>query len=354
MRYKQLGNSGLIISDLCLGTMIFGETGPRSTPTPEACDMVNHFLDVGGNFIDTADVYAGGHTEDIVGGAIRSRRDEVVLATKVRFPTSDVVNDAGLSRHHIMRGVHNSLKRLQTDVIDLLLLHMWDPITPIEETMRALNDLVSEGSVRYLGVSNFKAWQVMKALGVSHNNGYPPFIAGQYQYSLVQRDIEYEFTDLSLSEGMGLTPWGPLGGGFLSGKYKKGEKPDNANAGRIATATDDQAEHWDRRATDRNWQILDAVGDIAEERAASYSQIALAWLRAQPAVSSVILGARTIEQLTDNLGAAHIDLTTEEIEKLNTVSQLPEIYPYGVIERYGQRSLSECKAYRSKSSEKQA
>lgn len=350
MHYKRLGNSGLIVSDLCLGTMIFGETGPRSTPAAEAHDMVRYFLDAGGNFIDTADVYAGGRTEEILGEAVKSRRDDVILATKVRFPTSDGVNDAGLSRHHIMRGVHSSLKRLQTDVIDLLFVHMWDPFTPIEETMRALNDLVSEGSVRYLGVSNFKAWQVMKALGVCQRNGYPVFVAGQYQYSLVQRDIEYEFSDMAPSEGIGLIPWGPLGGGFLSGKYKKGDRPTAAAAGRIATASDEQEEHWGRRATERNWQILDVVGDIAEKRAASYSQVALAWLRAKTTVSSVILGARTLEQLKDNLGAATIELLPEEIARLDSVSQLPELYPYGVIERYGQRSLSDFSAYHGDSS----
>jgi len=353
MHYKRLGNSGLIVSDLGLGTMIFGEQGPRSTPPTEALRMVHHFLDAGGNFIDTADVYSGGNAEKILGETIKSRRDEVIIATKIRFPTSDRVNDAGLSRHHIMRGVHRSLKRLQTDVIDLLFVHMWDPFTPIEETMRALNDLVGEGSVRYLGVSNFKAWQVMKSLGVSDKEGYPRFIAGQYQYSLVQRDIDYEFSDMALSEGIGLTPWGPLGGGFLTGKYKKGERPTDAGAGRIAAATDEQEEHWSRRATERNWQILDVVGDIAEKRAASCSQIALAWLRAQPTVSSVILGARTIEQLTDNLGASTIELVPDEIGNLNSVSHLSEVYPYGVIERYGQRSLSEfCAYHRSKSSSK--
>jgi len=345
MHYKRLGNSGLIVSDLCLGTMIFGEEGPRSTPASEAQKMIHQFLDAGGNFIDTADVYAGGRTEEIVGEAINARRDEVILATKVRFPTSDGKNDAGLSRYHIMNGVYNSLKRLQTDVIDVLFVHMWDPFTPIEETMRALNDLVSEGSVRYLGVSNFKAWQVMKALGISEQNGYPRFIAGQYQYSLVQRGIEYEFSDLCMSEGIGLTPWGPLGGGFLSGKYKKGERPTDASAGRIASASAEQAEHWSRRATERNWQILDVVGGIAELRDASYPQIALAWLRVQPTVSSVILGARTIEQLSDNLGAATIELTTGELEQLNEASQLPEVYPYSVIERYGQRNLSDFSAY---------
>lgn len=336
MHYKRLGNSGLIVSDLCLGTMIFGEEGARSTPVDEATTMIHHFLDAGGNFIDTADVYAGGRSEEIVGRAIRDRRDDVVLATKVRFPTGDGKNDAGLSRRHIMQGVHDSLKRMQTDVIDVLLVHCWDPITPIEETMRALDDLVSEGSVRYLGASNFKAWQVMKALSVSDSKSYARFVAGQYQYSLVQRDIEYEFGDLCVSEGVGLMPWGPLGGGFLSGKYKRGEKPTE---GRIATATEEQAEAWERRATERNWRIIEAVGQVAESRSLSYSQVGLAWLRAQPVVASVILGARTLAQLKDNLGASEVELTQEEMHLLDAASRLPDLYPYSLIETYGQREL---------------
>lgn len=336
MKYKRLGNSGLIVSDLCLGTMIFGEDGTRGTPDDEANAMIHHFLDAGGNFIDTADVYAGGRSEEIVGRAIKERRDEVVLATKLRFPMGNGKNDVGLSRHHIMQGVHDSLKRLETDVIDVLLVHCWDPITPIEETMRALDDLVSEGTVRYLGVSNFKAWQVMKALSVSEKQGYSRFVAGQYQYSLVQRDIEYEFNDFCVSEGLGLMPWGPLGGGFLSGKYKRGERPTE---GRIASATEAQAESWARRATERNWRIIDAVGEVAEGRGVSYPQVALAWLRVQQTVSSVILGARTLAQLKDNLGSSEIELSHEEMTLLNEASRMPELYPYDLIETNGQRKL---------------
>lgn len=336
MQYKRLGNSGLIVSDLGLGTMIFGEDGPRSTPAGEATAMIHHFLDAGGNFIDTADVYAGGRSEEIVGQAIKKRRDEVILATKIRFPTGIGKNEMGLSRHHIMRGVHASLKRLQTDVIDVLFVHCWDPFTPLSETMRALDDLVREGAVRYLGVSNFKAWQVMKALAIGEAQGYTRFVAGQYQYSLVQRDVEYEFDDLCVSEGIGLTPWGPLGGGFLTGKYKRGEHPTE---GRIATATEEQSESWERRATERNWRIIEAVGEVAEGRGISYPQVALAWLRARITVSSVILGTRTMNQLKDNLGSAGIDLTQEELTLLDTASQLPELYPYSMIEAYGRRNL---------------
>lgn len=336
MTYRRLGNSGLIVSDLCLGTMIFGEDGPRSTSPETATRMIHRFLEAGGTFIDTADVYAGGRSEEIIGHALEGRRDDIVLATKVRFPTGDGQNDQGLSRHHIMRGVRASLRRLQADVIDVLYVHCWDPFTPLEETLRALDDLVSQGDVRYVGVSNFKAWQLVKALGISDANGYARFVAGQYQYSLVQRDLEYEFEDLCRTEGVGLVPWGPLGGGFLSGKYRRGERPSE---GRIATATEEQAESWGRRSTDQNWHVLEAVGEIAEERGATYAQIALAWLRAKPTVSSVIIGARTMDQLEDNLGAANLNLTPEEVDVLDAASALPELYPYSMIETYGTRRL---------------
>lgn len=339
MQCNTLGRSGLLVSDICLGTMIFGEESERSTPADEGIKMIHRFLDAGGNHIDTANVYAGGRSEEIVGQGIKGKRNQVVLATKVRFPTGERPNEAGLSRYHIIEGVHASLRRLNTDYIDLYYMHCWDPLTPIEESLRAFDDLVTAGKVRYIGVSNFKAWQLMKALAVSDAHGWTRFVAGQYQYSLVKRDIEYEFTDLCLSEGVGLTPWGPLGGGFLSGKYKRGQQPQ-AGQGRIATTDDETEESWGRRNTERNWCIIDAIGEIAESRGATYSKIALAWLRVQPAVSSVIIGARTMAQLEDNLGAANFDLAMEELAKLDQASRLPELYPYRMIEQYGMRAAN--------------
>jgi aryl-alcohol dehydrogenase-like predicted oxidoreductase len=247
MKYRRLGNSGLMVSELCLGTMIFGEESDRSTDETTAIKMIHRFLDAGGNFIDTADVYADGRSEEIIGEALKGRRDNVVLATKVRFPTSQDPNDAGLSRRHIIAGCEASLRPLGTDYVDLLYVHMWDPLTPVEETLRALDGLVTTGKVRYVGVSNFKAWQVMKALAVSDVHGWARFIAAQYQYSLVVRDIEREFISLFQVEGLGLTPWGPLGGRFLSGKYRRGERPSE---GRIATTPDHTEESWRRRATE--------------------------------------------------------------------------------------------------------
>ena len=333
MKYKPLGRSGLIVSELCLGTMIFGDD-TRGADEPTATRMIHQFLDAGGNFVDTADVYADGRSEVIVGKALKDKRDRVVLATKVRFPMGRDPNDVGLSRRHVIAGCEASLRRLSTDYVDLLYAHMWDPLTPIEETLRAFDDLVTAGKVRYVGVSNFKAWEVMKSLGVSDSHGWARFIAAQYQYSLVVRDIEREFVSLFEAEGLGLVPWGPLGGGFLSGKYRRGERPTE---GRIATTPDHTEEAWQRRATERNWAILDTVGEIAEARGKTYPQVALAWLRAQPTVVAPIIGARTPEQLADNLGAIGWELTAEELDRLDAVSAIEEGYPYRMIREYGKR-----------------
>ncbi len=334
MKFKQLGRSGLLVSDLSLGTMIFGEESERGTSAAEAEHMIHHFLDAGGNCLDTADVYAGGRSEEIIGHAIKGKRDQVVVATKVRFSSGQGKNDQGLSRHHILHAVQASLRRLQTDYIDLYYMHGWDALTPLEESLRTFDDLVTAGKVRYIGVSNFKAWQVMKALALSESNGWIRFVAGQYQYSLVTREIEYELSDLCPSEGMSVTAWGPLGGGLLSGKYQRNQPPQSAAEGRIATTGAENEEAWHRRNTERNWQIVDAVRQIALERGATSSQIALAWVRAQPLVSSVILGAHSLSQLEENLGAADIELTAEEKAKLDRVSALPDLYPYRLIEQW--------------------
>jgi aryl-alcohol dehydrogenase-like predicted oxidoreductase len=333
MECEPLGCSGLMVSELCLGTMIFGDEA-RGTDEPTAMRMIHQFLDAGGNFIDTADVYVGGYSEEITGKALKDRRDRVVLATKVRFAMGDDPNDVGLSRRHVIAGCEASLRRLGTDHVDLLYVHMWDPVTPIEETLRALDDLVTAGEVRYIGVSNFKAWQVMKALAVSDACGWARFIAAQYQYSLVVRDIEREFVSLFEAEELGQVPWGPLGGGFLSGKYRPGDRPTE---GRIATTPHHTEEAWHRRATERNWAIIDAMGDIAAARDKSYPQVALAWLLAQPTVVAPIIGVRTPEQLEDNLGAVGWSLTDEELTRLQEVSAVEEGYPYRMIREYGAR-----------------
>jgi aryl-alcohol dehydrogenase-like predicted oxidoreductase len=334
MKFNQLGRSGLLVSDLCLGAMIFGEESTRGTPPAEAERMINRYLDAGGNFIDTSDVYADGRSEEIVGRVIKEKRDQIVVATKVRFASGQGPNDAGLSRRHILQAAHASLRRLNSDYIDLYYMHGWDALTPLQESLRTFDELVTAGKVRYIGVSNFKAWQVMKALALGDSSEWVRFVAGQYQYSLVKRDIEYEFSDLFLSEGIGLMPWGPLGGGFLSGKYRRDQRPQAASEGRIATTSDDTEEAWQRRNTERNWHIVETVNEVAKERSATTPQVALAWLRAQPMVTSVILGARTLSQLEDNLGAADLELSAEEITKLNQASVPPELYPYNLIEQW--------------------
>jgi aryl-alcohol dehydrogenase-like predicted oxidoreductase len=331
MRYRKLGSSGLLVSELALGTMIFGESSPRSTPPDEAERIIHRYIDAGGNHIDTADVYAGGRSEEIVGRAIQGKRAGLVLASKVRFSTGDGPNDAGLSRYHIIRGIEDSLRRLQVETIDLLYMHCWDNLTPLEESLWALDNLVSAGKIRYIGVSNFKAWQLMKALGLSDQHGWASFVAAQYQYSLVVRDIELEFLDLCQSEGVGLVPWGPLGGGFLSGKYQRDSPPTAPEQGRLATEPDEHEESWVRRSTERNWRILDVMNDIVQNYGVTHSQIALRWLLTRPAVSSVIAGVRTQHQLEDNLGALDVELPQDEIIRLDEVSAVEEGYPYRII-----------------------
>ncbi len=338
MRYRQLGRSGLMVAELSLGTMIFGEQSGRATPPAEAHRILNAYVEAGGNFIDTANVYADGRSEEIVGEWLAGQpRDRLVIATKVRFSRGGGPNEEGLSRLHIMAEVENSLRRLRTDHIDLYYAHMWDPVTPIEETLRAFDDLVGAGKVRYIGVSNFTAWQVMKALAVCEAHGWNRFAAAQYQYSLVTRDIEYEFLPLFASEGLGLLPWGPLGGGFLTGKYTRGAQPES---GRIATTPDHDEEAWERRSTDRNWATLAVVREIAQWRGKTPSQVALAWLLQRPTVCSVIIGPRTFEQLTDNLGAPGWELSAEEMERLDHVSAPGEMYPYRMMGLYGRRRNS--------------
>ena len=328
MQYRRLGNSGLLVSELALGTMIFGEDGDRGASAEAAARLIGAFIDAGGNHFDLANVYAGGRAEEIVGGALKGRREHAVIATKVRWPMGSGPNQAGLSRRHIHDAVEASLRRLQSDVIDVLYMHGWDALTPLDESLRAFDDLVTAGKARYIGVSNFAVWQVMKALGISEKNGWCRFVGAQYQYSLVVRDIETELTDLCIAEGVSLVPWGPLGGGFLSGKYRRESRPTTASEGRIALTPDAWEESWVNRATDKNWQILAAVEAVAAaHHEATAAQVALAWLLVQPAVASVVIGVRTLEQLAGNLAAASLSLRPEELATLDAVSKVPPPYP---------------------------
>jgi aryl-alcohol dehydrogenase-like predicted oxidoreductase len=322
MQYGRLGHSGLLVSELCLGTMTFG----READEQASREMVRRFVAAGGNFIDTADVYSTGVSEEITGRAIKDMRDEIVLATKVRIAMGEGPNDEGLSRKHILKGVEDSLRRLGTDYIDLYQCHAWDPRTPIKETLETLSDLVHQGKVRYLGCSNFTGWQIGASGCVSQVNGLEGFVSLQPQYSVVERSIEYEVVPACIQQGLGIIPWGPLGGGFLSGKYRRGEKPPEGS--RIAGADESWEEAWQRRATEKNWQILHAVGDISEETGKTYAQISLNWLLRQPVVVAPIIGARTMHQLDDNLGAVGWELTSEQVRRMDEVSAPPRFYPY--------------------------
>ena len=325
MEYARLGNTGLMVSELCLGCMTFGQEADEETSR----EIVRRFLEAGGNFVDTADVYSNGLSEEITGRALKGMRDDVVLATKVFFPMGEGANDTGLSRKHIMQRCEDSLRRLGTDYVDLYQVHCWDGATPLEETLSALTDLVRSGKVRYIGVSNFTGWQLMKSVCVSEAYGLERFVCLQPQYSLVERNIEREILPICLEEGVGVIPWSPLGGGFLSGKYRRDEEPPEES--RIAGAEESMEEHWDRRATERNWATLDVVGRISEETGKSYAQISLNWLLMQNSVTAPIIGARTLEQLEDNLGASGWKLTREQVEELSEASALEVVYPYRFI-----------------------
>jgi aryl-alcohol dehydrogenase-like predicted oxidoreductase len=325
MKYRRLGDTGLMVSELCLGCMTFG----RETEEEDSKGLVGRFLEAGGNFIDTADVYSKGVSEEITGKAIKEVRDEVVLATKVRFPMGDGPNEVGLSRKHIMQGCEDSLRRLGTDYIDLYQVHCWDSATPLEETLSALTDLVRAGKVRYIGVSNFTAWQLMRSLQLSEVHGFERFVCVQPQYSLVERNIEREILPVCLEEGLGVIPWSPLGGGFLSGKYSRDQEPPQGS--RISEAVESMEEYWDRRATERNWRVLEVVGRISEETGKSYAQIALKWLLRQEGVTAPIIGARTMDQLEDNLGATGWELDEGQVAELSEASGLEDVYPYRFI-----------------------
>ncbi len=329
VEYRSLGNSGCAVSILALGTMTFG------TETDEAGShaQLDRFVEAGGTLIDTADVYGGGASEEIIGRwwskASPADRGGMVLATKGRFPTSDGANGAGLSRRHLSQALDASLARLQTECIDLYQAHAWDPLTPIDETLRFYDDAVRAGKIRYAGFSNFTGWQIQKAMDTSERLGLTRPVSLQPQYNLLVREVEWEIVPACQSTGLGLLPWSPLGGGWLTGKYQRDVRPSGAtrlgeNPGRGVEAYDR------RRQSERTWEVIDRVQRIASDRGVSMGQVALAWLVTRPAVSAVILGARTVSQLEDNLGAAHLRLDGDEIAALDQVSDpAPADYPYG-------------------------
>jgi aryl-alcohol dehydrogenase-like predicted oxidoreductase len=326
MEYRNLGRTGTIVSGQCLGTMTFGRESDEETSHAQ----LDLFVERGGNFVDTADVYSGGRSEEIIGRWLSARpgmRDSVVIATKGRFSMGDGRNDAGLSRTHLGRALDASLRRLGVDVVDLYQAHAWDPLTPIEETLGFFDDAVRAGKIRYAGVSNFVGWQLQKAALLA--GAAAPIVTLQPQYSLLVRDIELEIVEVCRNEGIGILPWSPLAGGWLTGKYKRDEPPTGAT--RLGENPERGMEAYSpRNAQERTWRVIDVVREVAERRGVPMSRVALAWVADRPAVTSVILGARTVAQLDDNLAAADLHLSAEETEQL-TVASAPLVadYPYG-------------------------
>ena len=328
MEYRQLGRSGLRVSVLTLGTMTFGGRGNFAavgdTDVAGATRQIDRCLDAGVNVIDTADVYSSGASEEIIGEVLagNGRRDRVVLATKARMPMGDGPNDAGLSRQHLIEACEASLRRLRTDHIDLYPVHEWDGQTPLEETLDTLDGLVRAGKVRYVGCSNYAGWQLTKALGISDRLGLQRFASQQVYYSLQARDAEYELVPVSLDQGVGILVWSPLAGGLLTGKYRR-DQPD-PEVGRQLT-------DWNEppvRDREQLYDIVEVLVEIAGSRGVAPAQVALAYTLGRPGVTSVIVGARLEEQLSDNLKAAELALTDEERARLDAASALPLLYPY--------------------------
>jgi aryl-alcohol dehydrogenase-like predicted oxidoreductase len=326
MEYRQLGRSGLRVSTLTLGTMTFGGGGKfanvGSTDVDGASRQVDMCLDAGVNLIDTADVYSDGASEEILGQALAGRRDRVLLATKARMAMGDGPNDAGLSRHHLIRACEASLRRLGTDHIDLYQVHEWDGQTPLEETLEALDDLQRAGKIRYAGCSNYAGWQLAKALGISERRGLARFVSQQVYYSLQSRDAEYELVPAGLDHGVGMLVWSPLAGGLLSGKYRRGQ--DGPAGARHLT-------DWNEppvRDEEQTYDVIEAAVEVGAAHGVSAAQVALAWLLGRPGVSSLVIGARTDEQLADNLAAAQLELSAEERARLDALSAPPLIYPH--------------------------
>lgn len=326
MQYRILGRSGLKISALVLGTMTFGDKDAGrpvgNTAVNDARRVVDQALDAGVNLLDTADAYEAGRSEEIVGEILDGRRDQVLIATKARFSTGKGPNDRGLSRHHLIRACEASLRRLRSDYIDLYQVHEWDGLTPVEETLDALDTLVHHGKVRYVGCSNYSAWHLMKALGASDRLGLQRFVSQQVYYSLIGRDVESELVPAAIDQGLGILVWSPLAGGLLSGKYRRGH---DAPTGSRHTTNWSEPPIYD---WDHIYDVIDAVVEVAEGRCVSGAQVALAWLLGRPGITGLVIGARNPTQLADNLGAADLTLTADERARLDNASRPYLLYPY--------------------------
>jgi len=332
LRYRNLGHAGLKVSELCLGTMSFGwECDERVSR-----EILNRFIEIGGNFIDTADIYADGESETIIGRWLKDqKRNDLVIATKVRYATGDGPIDGGLGRKHMMASVEASLRRLQTDHIDLYQVHCWDASTPLEETLSTLDELVKSGKVRYIGVSNFTGWQLQKALDISKHSGWERFVSLQACYNVLDRYAEWDLIPVCENEGLGLLCWSPLAGGWLTGLMRpgmtgppEGSRIDEAEKG-------GWSESWSNYNSERTWKVLEVFLNIAEDVGKSPAQVAMNWLRSCSAVTCPVLGANTLCQLEDNLAALSWSLDESHLDRLNTVSrQDPPRYPYGFINRF--------------------
>jgi len=330
MEYRTLGSSGCAVSNLALGSMTFG----TETDEAGAHAQLDRFVEAGGTLVDTADVYSHGVSEQIIGHWFASRpadvTEPVVLATKGRFATADDPNGAGLSARHLTRALEASLARFGLDTVDLYQVHAFDPLTPLEETLRTLDAFVRAGKIRYYGLSNFTGWQLTKAVWLARAMNVAGPVTLQPQYSLLAREIEWEIVPAVLDAGMGLLPWSPLGGGWLSGKYQRDQRPTGDT--RLGDDPNRGMEAYDRRGTERTWNVIDAVQKVAEDRGVSMAEVALAWVTDRPAVTSTILGARTMGQLETNLRAAQLHLTEAETTALDAASD-PHVtdYPYGEL-----------------------
>lgn len=334
--FRTLGRSGLVVSPLTLGTMTFGTPGWGSTDAVSQA-LFNAYVEAGGNSLDTADVYAGGRSEELVGSYIASRnlRDQLVLATKFTFNAQrGNPNAGGNGRKNIYRALEGSLRRLKTDYIDLYWLHAWDRVTPVEEVLQTLGDLVRSGKIRYFGFSDVPAWYVSKAATLAAAHSIPGPIALQVEYSLAERSIEREHWFAAQEFGLGIMPWSPLAGGFLTGKYKR-EDIGSKEAGRLSGANP----FGDTKFTDRNWQVVDTLRMVANQINRPMSQLALAWVLAQPGSTSVLLGVRKLDQLTDNLNSLDLPLTADQLQTLNEVSALDLVHPYAIQTDMVNRSI---------------
>ena len=331
MRYRTLGSSGCVVSTFALGSMTFGAESDETA----SLAMLDAFVEAGGTLVDTADVYSRGESERIIGRWWARRPGDVtgrvVLATKARFPMGPDANDAGLSRRYLRRALHASLRRLGVDHVDLYQVHGWDPLTPLEETVRVLGDAVQDGTIGYWGLSNYTGWQIAAACAAADRLGVSRPVTVQPQYNLVSREVEWEVVPAAQYHRLGVLPWSPLGGGWLTGKYRRDQRPTGAT--RLGEDPQRGVEAYDARAAvQRTWETIDAVDEVAGELGTSMAAVSLAWLRDRPAVASVILGARTIDQLRANLMAVDVTLTQGQRARLDTASDPdPAQYPYGPI-----------------------